>query len=117
MRQCCSITKDKHPTMDRIASLLEILNANPDDTFARYALGMEYSRDGRTDEAVTAFRTLISKQPDFANAYFMAAQTLASAQRTDEARSLLTEGIAAARRSRNQHAASEMEEMLEDLNR
>jgi tetratricopeptide (TPR) repeat protein len=101
--------------MDRIASLLEILNGNPDDTFARYALGMEYSRTGRVDDAVGEFRTLIGKQPDYANAYFMAAQALAAAERVPEAKAMLQEGITAANRARNQHAASEMQGMLDEL--
>ena len=101
--------------MDRIAHLLEILAANPDDTFARYALGMEYSRAGRVDDAVSEFRTLTDKQPDYANAYFMAAQALAGVDRVPEAKSLLQEGVAAANRARNQHAASEMQAMLDEL--
>jgi hypothetical protein len=45
----------------------------------------------------------------------MAAQTLAKVGRTDEARSQLTEGIASARRTGNQHALGEMQAMLDDL--
>jgi tetratricopeptide (TPR) repeat protein len=101
--------------MDRIAGLLEVLTANPDDTFARYALGMEYSKAGRVDDAVSEFRRLIGKQPDYANAYFMAAQALAGAERVPEAKAMLQDGIAAANRGRNQHAASEMQAMLDEL--
>ena len=32
--------------MDRIAILNEILTQNPNDTFARYGLAMEYSKPG-----------------------------------------------------------------------
>lgn len=101
--------------MDRIAGLKDILDANPDDTFARYALGMEYSRAGRVDDAVSEFRTLIGKQPDYANAYFMAAQALAAAARVPEAKTFLQDGITAANRARNQHAAGEMQAMLDEL--
>jgi hypothetical protein len=45
----------------------------------------------------------------------MAAQTLAKAERTDEAKSQLTQGIASARRTGNQHALSEMQAMLDEL--
>ncbi len=45
----------------------------------------------------------------------MAAQTLARAERKDEACSMLQQGIECARRTRNQHALSEMEAMLEEL--
>jgi len=101
--------------MDRIAALTEILTANPDDSFARYGLAMEYSKAGQVEQAVAEFKTLIEKNPDYTPAYFMAAQTLASAERTDEAKRMLVDGISSARRTGNQHAQSEMTAMLEEL--
>jgi predicted Zn-dependent protease len=101
--------------MDRIALLSEILTANPDDTFARYGLALEYSKAGQTDQALQEFKTLIAKNPDYTPAYFMAAQALASASRIDEAKRMLVDGIGSARRTGNQHAQSEMTAMLEEL--
>ena len=101
--------------MDRIALLTEILTANPDDTFARYGLALEYSKAGQTEQALEEFETLIAKNPDYTPAYFMAAQTLATASRTDEAKRMLLDGIGSARRTGNQHAQSEMTAMLEEL--
>jgi hypothetical protein len=45
----------------------------------------------------------------------MAAQTLAKAERIEEAKRMLVDGIASARRTGNTHAQSEMSAMLEDL--
>ena len=45
----------------------------------------------------------------------MAAQTLASASRVDEAKRMLVDGISCARRTGNAHAQSEMTAMLEEL--
>lgn len=101
--------------MDRIATLTEILAANPADKLARYGLAMEYSNAGLVDEALEQFKKLIENNPDYTAAYFMAAQTLANASRTDEAKSMLVDGISAARRTGNQHAQSEMTGMLESL--
>jgi predicted Zn-dependent protease len=101
--------------MDRIAQLNEILTANPDDAFARYGLALEYSNAGQTEQALEEFKTLIEKNPDYSPAYFMAAQTLASANRIDAAKRMLVDGIASARRSGEAHAQSEMTAMLEDL--
>ena len=101
--------------MDRIALLTEILTANPDDTFARYGLALEYSKAGQTEDALKEFKTLIEKNPDYTPGYFMAAQTLASASRIDEAKRMLVDGIASARRTGNTHAQSEMTAMLEEL--
>ena len=101
--------------MDRIAALIEILTANPEDSFARYGLAMEYSKTGDVERAMEEFKTLIDKNPDYTPGYFMAAQTLASAERVEEAKRMLVDGISSARRTGNQHAQSEMTAMLDEL--
>jgi predicted Zn-dependent protease len=101
--------------MDRIAMLSEVLTANPEDSFARYGLAMEYSKAGQTEQALQEFKALIEKNPDYTAAYFMAAQTLAKADRVDEAKRWLVDGVSSARRTGNTHAQSEMTAMLEEL--
>jgi len=101
--------------MDRIAMLTEILAENPSDAFARYGLAMEYSKAGQTEAALAEFQKLLEQHPDYTAGYFMAAQTLAAADRNDEARKMLQDGIASALRTGNQHAQSEMEAMLAEL--
>jgi tetratricopeptide (TPR) repeat protein len=101
--------------MDRIATLSEILSQNPNDSFARYGLAMEYSNSGKTEAALQEFEKLLSAHPDYAAGYFMAAQTLTKVERVDEARKMLQAGIAAAQRTGNSHALSEMEGMLTEL--
>ncbi len=95
--------------------LKEILAQNPNDTFARYGLAMEYSNYGQVEDALREFGALLAANPDYTAGYFMAAQMLAREGRADEARTLLRDGIAAAQRTRNQHAQSEMEGMLAEL--
>lgn len=101
--------------MDRVAMLTEILSENPSDAFARYGLAMEYSNLGDVDRAMEEFRKLLETHPDYTAGYFMAAQALARANRVDEARRMLGEGITSAKRTGNAHAQSEMEGMLTDL--
>jgi thioredoxin-like negative regulator of GroEL len=102
---------------DRISQLKEILQLNPTDSFARYALGMEYSNSQQVDAAVAEFQTLLQHNPNYVNAYFMAAQALAGAQRNEEAIGLLREGISTAQRTNNRHAESEMQALLDELDR
>jgi predicted Zn-dependent protease len=101
--------------MDRIAMLTEILAQNSDDPFARYGLAMEHSKAGEVERALEEFGKLLATHPDYTAGYFMAAQTLAKANRTDEAKKMLNGGIAAAKKSGNAHAQSEMEAMLAEL--
>ena len=101
--------------MDRIAALNEVLTQNPKDAFARYGLAMEYSRQGDFDRALAEFALLLEDHPDYTAGYFMAAQTLFRAERSDDAKQMLRDGIASARRTGNLHAQSEMEAMLAEL--
>ncbi|MGC2161898.1 MAG: hypothetical protein WA634_08325 [Silvibacterium sp.] len=101
--------------MDKIAMLNEILAQNPTDAFARYGLAMEYAGQGETGASLAEFDRLLLQHPDYTAGYFMAAQTLAKAGRSDEAKSRLTQGIASAQRTGNQHAQSEMQAMLDEL--
>jgi predicted Zn-dependent protease len=101
--------------MDKIAMLNEILAQNPSDAFARYGLAMEYASRAETDAALAEFARLLDQHPDYTAGYFMAAQTLAKAGRNDEAKARLAEGIASARHTGNQHALSEMQAMLDEL--
>ena len=99
--------------MDRIAALKEVLAENPGDAFARYGLAMEYSKAGDVAAALTEYSIILQHNPDYVPAYQMAGQTLMSAGRIDEARKMFESGIASARRTGNQHAASEMQGMLD----
>ena len=101
--------------MDKIAALTEILEQDPANAFARYGLAMEHASRGNTELALQEFHQLVTDHPDYTPGYFMAAQTLAKAGRTDEAKAQLAEGIASARRTGNQHALSEMQAMLDEL--
>jgi predicted Zn-dependent protease len=101
--------------MDRLAMLNEILSQSPDDAFARYGLAMEYSKAGEVERALEEFGKLLSTHPEYTAGYFMAAQTLVSANRVDEAKRMLVDGISSARRTGNSHAQSEMTAMLDEL--
>ena len=101
--------------MDRIALLTEVLAQNPTDAFARYGLAMEYSNSGEVERALEEFGKLLATHPDYTAGYFMAGQTLAKAERTEEARKMLVDGIASAKKTGNGHAQSEMEGMLAEL--
>ncbi len=101
--------------MDRIALLNEVLTQNPSDAFARYGLAMEYSNSGDLERALEEFGKLLATHPEYTAGYFMAAQTLAKAERTDEAKKMLVDGIASAKKTGNSHAQAEMEGMLAEL--
>ena len=103
--------------MDKIAGLKEILALDAKNSFARYGLAMELAGRGETAAALEEFNVLLANNPDYTAGYFMSAQTLTAAGRTAEAMERLKAGIASGRRSGDQHALSEMQAMLDELDR
>jgi predicted Zn-dependent protease len=101
--------------MDKVAGLKEILAQDAKNAFARYGLALEYAGRGETEAALQEFAQLLADHPDYTAGYFMAAQTLAKAGRDAEAKQKLVDGLACARRTGNQHAAREMQAMLDEM--
>jgi predicted Zn-dependent protease len=103
--------------MDKIAGLRQILALDPKNSFARYGIAMELANGGQTAAALSEFDTLLANDPDYTAGYFMAAQTLSAAGRAAEAIERLKAGIGCAARSGNRHALTEMQAMLDELDR
>jgi len=95
--------------------LEEFVVAKPTDAFARYGLAMECSNTGDAAAADENFKALMASHPEYVAAYFQYGQFLAKAGRTSDARSALTQGIAMAQRTGDDHARSEMEAALAEL--
>ena len=95
--------------------LEEFVASKPDDAFSRYGLALECMNNGDPSAADAHFRELLARNADYIPAYLMYGQLLARESRTDEARRVLSNGIAAATKAGNQHARSEMEALLDEL--
>jgi len=103
--------------MNKISGLKEILELDPNNSFARYGLAMELSRLGDTDASLSEFDLLLLNDPGYTAGYFMSAQTLATAGRLPEAIKRLKDGIQCAGKCGNRHAVSEMQALLDELDR
>ena len=73
-----------------------MLAVDPGDTFLRYSLAMELDKEGNHDASIAKFIELTHDNPPYVPAFFMAGQQLARLGRSDEARSVLSDGITAA---------------------
>jgi hypothetical protein len=95
--------------------LEEFVAKKPDDAFSRYGLAMECMNSGDPSAADGHFRVLVEHNADYIPAYLMYGQLLARESRNEEARQVLSNGIAAAEKKGDQHARSEMETLLGEL--
>jgi cytochrome c-type biogenesis protein CcmH/NrfG len=97
---------------DRLAKLQQMLARTPDDPFLLYAIALEHKKTGNFAEAVRQLELTLQKDPGYVVAYLQMGQTHVEAGDVAAARQAFTDGIAAARKKGDQHAASEMEQML-----
>ncbi len=101
--------------MSRREQLEDMLKSEPDDTFLNYALGKAYIEEGRIDDGLSQFRRTLELDPDHVASYFQMAQVLAAEDDEQQARDVVTQGIAVARKTGDQHAEMEMTGFLDAL--
>jgi len=99
--------------MSRLDQLRQLADAQPDDPFAQYGVGLELMQLERWDEAVTVFEQTLSLDENYIAAWLQKARAEMRLQRRDAARTTLQRGIAAAAAAGDRHAADEMRGMLE----
>jgi predicted Zn-dependent protease len=99
----------------RLVMLEKMVASGGADSFARYALAMEYAGLDRVDDALRAYDDLRAHDPGYVPMYLMCGTMLAKAGRRDEARAWLTEGVAAAQKKGDAHALGELQSALAGL--
>ena len=102
-------------TPNRREKFEAMLADEPEDQFLRYALALEYEKEGEHERSLEFLRGLMADDPPHVPSFFMAGQHLASQDRVAEAREALRVGIEQARQQGNTHAAGEMSEFLTSL--
>lgn len=101
--------------MTRREKIEAMLIDDPTDTFLRYSLAMELDKEGDHDASLAKFAELVRDNPPYVPAFFMSGQQLARLGRITDARTVLRDGIEAARGQSDPHAAGEMSEFLTSL--
>ncbi len=96
----------------RLEMLEKMLAAGQVDSFARYALAMEYRREQRVDDALRTFEALRTADPGYLAMYLMAGQLLMDAGRPVEAKPWLEAGIELAKKTGEGKAQAELEAAL-----
>ena len=98
----------------RLNFLRESLRQHPDDAFTRYALALELS-PSEPAEAWVHFEYLVSHHPEYSATYYQAGVFLLHQGRQEEARKVLAQGIEVTRRQGKQHALSQLQAALEEM--
>jgi Tfp pilus assembly protein PilF len=101
--------------MNRIEILKGFLDDNPNDSFSRYALALEYMKLGQNDEALGEFEAVRKSDPDYVATYYQLGQLYQKVGQQHEAEKAFRTGITVATKAGDEHTRSELEAALEAL--
>lgn len=101
--------------MSRLETMLGFLEQDPDDSFTRYAVALEYVSAKDYDQALAYFTELRRRDPEYVATYYQLGQTYVTLERWDEAEEAFRSGVAAGRRAGDLHAVSELAAALDEL--
>jgi predicted Zn-dependent protease len=101
--------------LSRLEKLQEFLVADPTDSFTRYAIGLEYAKAGKYDDAIRALEELRERDPGYIPTYYMLAGYYRETKDKVKAETIFREGIMKACAANDLHAASELQAALDEL--
>jgi Tfp pilus assembly protein PilF len=99
----------------RIESLKEMLKTDPQDTFSRYALGLEYMSQNNPEEARDTFEELRTLDPNYSATYYQLGKVYETLGDEPQARKIYEKGIYVAASQSDVHTKSELEQALNEL--
>ncbi len=99
----------------RLEQLQKMLEKQPDDAFLLYGIAMEYKKSEQFDEALRLLGRVSEVDPGHGYAWFQKGQIQEAKGDITAAKSAYEAGIAAAQKSGDAHARSELEGALSML--
>jgi Tfp pilus assembly protein PilF len=99
----------------RLESLLKFLEKDTNDSFTRYAIALEYISLGDIEQGIMYLQDVIQRDPGYVTAYQQLGTVYADAGREEDAIDIFRRGIEIARMSGDLHAASEMQDAIDDI--
>lgn len=101
-------------TPSRLQQLLAFYEEDPTDPFIIYALATEY-RTTEPRRAMEYYQKLLEEHPEYVGTYYHAGKMLQELGKPEEAEKVYRTGLTVARRAGQMHAASEIQQALNQL--
>lgn len=101
--------------IDRISKLNELLQNQPEDSFLRHALALEYVKVQNDDKARQLFESILEKEPDYLGTYYHLGRLLERVGADEEAMIIYEKGLAVAQAVGDHHTKNELQMALDDL--
>ncbi len=99
----------------KIKQLARQIKNNPGDSFSKFALALEFRKEGEFKKARILFEDILSSDPDYVGVYYHLGKLYESLDRLDDAQNLYQKGIIIADEQDEQRTKKELREALQQL--
>ncbi|MCY4171869.1 MAG: tetratricopeptide repeat protein [Bacteroidetes bacterium] len=79
--------------MDRLKLLLELYENDQSDPFTQFAIGFEYHKSGRLQDALRWYELVLSTDPDYTGVYYHLGKLYVDLERIEDANEIYKKGI------------------------
>ncbi len=100
---------------DRIKQLKAFVEMDPSDSFSKFALALEYLKTSQTIEAHKLFVDIVENDPNYVGVYYHLGRLYEVLDQPTKAMDIYKKGIDIAVTTNDHHAASELRQVLDDL--
>ena len=101
---------------DKMIERLRIyLEKDPDDTFTRFALALEYQKSDEIEKARSLFEAIVADDPKYVGTYYHLGKLYEQMNATDKARETYQKGIREAQTAGDPKSLAELQEALQVL--
>ncbi len=94
--------------MSRIEIINDHLKEDPNDSFLRFALAQEFTKENMIHKAIVLYRQLIIDDPGYIGTYYHLGKLLEETEEVDEAIKIYLQGINEAKKIQDWHSISEL---------
>lgn len=99
----------------RLDQLMEMRKKEPADPFLKYAIATEYLKMGDTDKALSFYIDLAENHPDYVGTYYHLGKLYQKLSNPEKAETVFLKGMEIARKLKEMHAFSELQNAYSDL--
>jgi tetratricopeptide (TPR) repeat protein len=99
----------------RLQQILDMLEAEPGDSFLQYALALELEKSGKPLEAISRLEQLLQENPSYTGGYYKLGQLYEQTQQHSKAVDCYQKGIELTRQLGQVKAQRELTEALQQL--
>ena len=99
----------------KIKQLARQIKNNPGDSFSKFALALEFRKQGELKNSRILFEDILSSDPDYVGVYYHLGKLYEALDRFDDAHALFQKGITVASEQDEQRTEKELKEALQQL--